>query len=269
MIRTADIPVGEFPAEQPPPPVARPLTWPNRNRTLLMNLLRRLCPLPLLLALLTVFTARLAEAEDRFSPLRWEKDIAAFAKADQESPTAPGGVVFVGSSSIRLWKTLATDFPAARPLNRGFGGSHISDCVYHFDRLVGVHRPRLVVLYCGGNDVAAGKTPEQVAADFREFCTRLHAALPDTRLVVNSIKITPSRWHLREPVAFANALIATHCAADPRRTFLDLTPVMLTPHGLPRDELYVDDCLHLNARGYEVWRAQLAPLVEPPPARQP
>jgi len=203
-----------------------------------------------------------AQSAEPLLPQRWEKDIAAFEAADREAAPTPGGVVFVGSSSIRLWKTLVADFPGIPTVNRGFGGSQTSDCVFFFDRLVLPHRPRLVVYYCGGNDLAAGKKPEEVAADFQAFTTRLHAALPDARLVVNSIKLTPARWHLREPTAFANTLLAAHCAGDPRRTFLDLNPVVLTPEGRPREDLYVSDRLHLNAAGYAVWRERLAPVLQ-------
>jgi lysophospholipase L1-like esterase len=213
-------------------------------------------------ALLFAWIAAAAEAPEAHSPARWQKDITAFEAADRESPPRPGGVVFVGSSSIRLWKTLAEDFPGVPVVNRGFGGSRVADCTHYFDRLVGVHRPRLVVFYCGGNDLADGRTPEEVAADFRQFCARLHAALPDAKLVVNSIKITPSRWKLREPIAFANTLLAAHCAGDPRRTFVDLTPAVLAPDGTPREELYVEDRLHLNAAGYAAWRERLVPLVK-------
>jgi lysophospholipase L1-like esterase len=201
----------------------------------------------------------LSQAADPVLPDRFEKDIAAFEAVDRDRPPQPGGVLFVGSSSIRLWKTLATDFPGLPVVNRGFGGSHISDCVHFFDRVVLPHRPRVVVFYCGGNDLAGGKPPEEVAADFRSFTARLHATLPEARIVVNSIKITPSRWKLREPIAFANTLLAAHCAGDPRRFFLDLNRLVITPEGQPREDLYVEDRLHLNPAGYAVWREALAP----------
>jgi lysophospholipase L1-like esterase len=220
-----------------------------------MNIHRMMCAV-------AVTTAVWMSGTAAGGPEQWAAEIAAFERADQASAPTPGGVVFVGSSSIRLWTNLAEDFPEARPVNRGFGGSQIADCVHYFDRLVGVHRPRLVVFYCGSNDLAAGKTPEEVAADFRAFCGRLHAAVPEARLIVNSIKLTPARWHLRERIAFANALLAAHCAADPRRVFLDLNPAVLTPEGAPREELYQPDRLHLNAAGYAVWRERLRPLVK-------
>ena len=195
-------------------------------------------------------------------PHRFDKEIAAFDEADRVSPPQPGGIVFVGSSSIRMWKTLATDFPGVAPINRGFGGSQTPDCVFYFESLVGRLKPRLVVYYCGGNDLAAGRKPEEVAADFRAFCAKLHTALPETRLIVCSIKLTPSRWNIREQTAFANTLLAAHCAGDPRRMFVDINSLVISPDGQPRSELYLEDRLHLNSSGYALWRSRLLPLVK-------
>lgn len=186
-----------------------------------------------------------------------------FAAEDSQSPAPDGCVLFVGSSSIRLWETLATDFPGVPVLNRGFGGSHIADSIVHFDRLVAPHNPRLVVFYAGTNDVASGKPPEDVAADFREFCSIVHAAKPESRILFISLQFAPSRWSLRERMALTNAYVAAFCAADPRRTFVDSNSVTMTAEGQPRPELYVDDQLHMNPAGYAVWADLLRPLVLP------
>ncbi|HEY5551950.1 MAG TPA: GDSL-type esterase/lipase family protein [Opitutaceae bacterium] len=193
----------------------------------------------------------------------WSADMARFAHEDAGSPTPDGCVLFVGSSSIRLWGTLATDFPEVTVLNRGFGGSHIADSIVHFDRLVAPHNPRLIVFYAGTNDIAAGRLPEDVAADFREFCSMLHAAKPEARVMFISLQFAPSRWNLREKVALTNAYVAAFCAADPRRTFVDSNSVTMSADGRPRPELYVGDQLHMNAAGYEVWADLLRPLVQP------
>lgn len=191
----------------------------------------------------------------------WSKEMAAFATEDAAGTLAPGGVLFVGSSSIRLWKTLAADFSGVAVLNRGFGGSHIADSIVHFGRLVAPHKPRLVVFYAGTNDIAAGRSPEEVASDFREFCGLLHAALPDTRVVFISVQMSPLRWALREKFALANAYVAAFCAADPRRSFLHTNPFFLTADGEPRTELYSEDRLHMSPAGYAVWRRLLEPLL--------
>jgi lysophospholipase L1-like esterase len=192
----------------------------------------------------------------------WSEAMAAFAREDAAQPSPPGAVLFVGSSSIRLWSTLAADFPGTPVINRGFGGSHIADSVCHFERLVAPHHPRLVVFYAGTNDIASGKTPETVAADFRAFCERLHAARPETHIIYLSIQLSPSRWQMRDKFALANTYIAAFCAADPRRRFLDTNSSMLTPDGQARPELFQADQLHLSPAGYAIWRRLVAPLLQ-------
>jgi lysophospholipase L1-like esterase len=175
----------------------------------------------------------------------------------------PGAVVFVGSSSIRLWRSLAEDFPGIPTINRGFGGSELADSVFYFDRLVPLHQPRAVVLYAGDNDLWAGKTPEAIAADFAAFRAKLHAALPAAHLFYLAIKPSPSRakvWPLGKE---ANRLIAAQCAADPLCTFVDVASVLLDAAGQPRPELFREDQLHLNPAGYARWTQVLAPLLQP------
>ena len=192
----------------------------------------------------------------------WSEAMAAFAREDAARPSPPGVVLFVGSSSIRLWSTVAADFPGTPVINRGFGGSYIADSVGHFDRLIAPHQPRLVVFYAGTNDLAAGKTPEAVAGDFRAFCDLLHAARPKARIIYISIELSPARWQFREKFALTNTYIAAFCAADPRRRFLDANAAMLTPDGQARPEFFQADQLHLSPAGYAVWRRLLAPLLQ-------
>jgi hypothetical protein len=194
----------------------------------------------------------------RADPVRWEKEVAAIAG---RSPRTPGGVVFIGSSSIRMWRTLATDFPGIRPLNHGFGGSHLEDSVHYFDLLVRPFAPSVVVLYAGENDVAGGMTPERVQADFREFRRRLRETLPEARLVFLSLKPSPSRVAHLAAMARTNALIAADCAGDPLCRFVDVATPMLDDRGQPRAGLFLSDRLHLNAEGYALWTALVRPAL--------
>lgn len=192
---------------------------------------------------------------------RWTKEMAAFEKQDRESRPAPGGIVFVGSSSIRLWD-LAKAFPGMPLINRGFGGSEIADSVAHVDLLVIRHKPRTVVFYAGDNDLASGKTPSAVKADFDAFVAKVHAALPQTRIAFIAIKPSLQRWAIVAKVREANALIRKVCEQDDRLGFVDVDGPMLGWDDKPRKDLFVADGLHLSGRGYELWNALVRPFLE-------
>src|SRR5262249_46198905 len=189
---------------------------------------------------------------------KWEKDIAAFEKQDKEKPPPQNGVVFVGSSSIRRWD-LGKSFEAKDYINRGFGGSQLADSVHFADRLVLKHKPRVVVLYAGDNDLAAGKKPEQVADDFKEFVRAVHKELPRTKVIYISIKPSIARWKLIDTIRKTNGLIEAQCKGDERLVYLDVVKPMLGGDGMPRAELFVKDGLHLSDEGYKLWASLLQP----------
>lgn len=192
---------------------------------------------------------------------RFESEIAAFERRDRESPPEPGGVLFVGSSSIRMWCMLGQDFPALRPLNRGFGGSRMDDLLHYAERVVLPYRPRLVVVYEGDNDLAAGRTPAQVHETFRRFSALVRERLPETRVVYVAVKPSPARAQLTPSIRALNRLLRRDAAADPRVDFADVFTPMLRRDGRPRPELFGADGLHMNSAGYAVWRAALAPVL--------
>jgi lysophospholipase L1-like esterase len=199
-----------------------------------------------------------ARAEEKADFARWEEAIAAFEKQDRDRPPPKGAVLFVGSSSIRLWD-LPRSFPETAVINRGFGGSQLADAAHFAPRIVVKYEPRLVVLYAGDNDLAAGKSPERVAADFRDFVEAVRKGLPEARVLFLSIKPSPRRWALREKVARANALIEAQCKRDKGLLYLDVATPLLGKDGMPRSDLFREDGLHLNANGYELWASVLLP----------
>ncbi len=191
----------------------------------------------------------------------WTKEMAAFEQQDKQAPPAPGGIVFVGSSSIRLWD-LPKSFPGLPVVNRGFGGSQIVDSVGHVDLLVIRHKPRTIVFYAGDNDISAGKTPQDVADDFKTFAGKVHAALPQTRIAFIGIKPSIRRWALIAQVREANALVRTFSETDDRLGFVDVDGPMLGWDEEPRKDLLVDDGLHLSTKGYELWNALVRPFID-------
>jgi lysophospholipase L1-like esterase len=207
-----------------------------------------------------LFVPTLAVAAD--APAPFENEIRAFEQADAKSPPPQDAVLFLGSSSIRLWKTLAQDMPGMTVLNRGFGGSQISDSLRYFDRIVLPYRPKLIVFYAGDNDVAAGKSPQRVLADFKEFTRRVHDTLPGTRILFVSLRPTVARWHLQGRQWLTNRLVKDFADADPTADYVDVVPALLGPDGTPRADYLVADRLHLNADGYRAWTAVIRPAVE-------
>ncbi|MEO8336575.1 MAG: SGNH/GDSL hydrolase family protein [bacterium] len=191
----------------------------------------------------------------------FETEIAAFEAADRAHPPAPGGILFLGSSSIRMWSGLQQDFPGVSVLNRGFGGSTFADVLYFTPRIVLPARPRLIVLYVGDNDLSAGRTADQVATDYATFVAFVRRALPETRIAFVSIKPSPSRWALADAMRRANELIAGQIARGRTDSYVDVFTPMLGHDGRPVPSLFLADSLHMTRAGYAIWRAQLAPLV--------
>ena len=194
-------------------------------------------------------------------PARWADDIRAFEEADRQRQPQPGSILFVGSSSIRLWKTLAGDFPGVPVINRGFGGSQLSDAIHYIDRIVLPYRPRQIVVYAGSNDIAAGEPAEQVAADFRQFVSLVHRALPETRVAFIAIAPNEARWNLMPAFTRANELVRQYVRTDPRLAYIDVVPHMLGDDGRPKSGLYVEDRLHMNANGYALWTTLVRPYL--------
>jgi lysophospholipase L1-like esterase len=190
-------------------------------------------------------------------PERWKDEFKAFAAAEHGHAPSAGGIVVTGSSSIARWDELDATRPSRNVVRRGLGGARMTDCVDLVDRLVLAYRPSGVVLYAGENDLAEGASPEQVLAAFVQFATRVHEALPQARIVVLSIKPSPSRRDLLPLVRRANALIEGYAETRDHLQFVNIYTPMLDAEGQPRADLFGADGLHMNAAGYAVWRKAL------------
>lgn len=166
-------------------------------------------------------------------------------------------VVFYGSSSIRLWTTLAQDFPELTTLNLGFGGSTLAACAWFFERLISPAKPRSVVFYAGDNDLGDGRHPEEVYLFFRVFAEKMRQHLPDVPLTYLTIKISPTRWNLAGQIRRTNQLIGDEVRRLPTGRLIDTTTPLLGVDGRPCREYFESDGLHLSPAGYEVWRNTL------------
>lgn len=195
---------------------------------------------------------------------KWENNMKTFAEQDRAHPVAPGGILFVGSSTIRMWD-LPKCFPGSEALNRGFGGSEVSDVIEFADRIVFPYAPRLIVFYSGDNDIAHGKTADQVFADFETLLKKVHEKLPKTKFVALSIKPSAARWNLWPQMKEVNRRVQALAETDPLLTYVDAAAATLDAEGNPRKDLLLEDGLHLNAKGYEIWSALVKPQLTPAP----
>ena len=194
-------------------------------------------------------------------PARYQGEINAFIDWNSKNSFPENAVLFVGSSSIRLWKT-RDYFPEFPVINRGFGGAHISDVLHYFDVVTRPYQPKVILFYTGDNDIAGGKTPQRVLDDYKKFVDRAQQAAPGVKIIYIPIKPSLNRWHLWEPMNKANQLIESFSETNPALFYADIATPMLTDDGTPQPDLFADDGLHLNEKGYELWTKIVKPMLK-------
>ncbi|MBL9136668.1 MAG: hypothetical protein JNK85_12400 [Verrucomicrobiales bacterium] len=202
-----------------------------------------------------------ASAGVRAGVEKWEPDIQAFEAADRASTLSTGKVMLYGSSSFRLWTNVAAAFPGVPIVNRGFGGSQLSDLNAFYDRVVVPHAPQVLLVYGGDNDIAAGKSADQVVQDFVALVEKVRRDLPQTRIAFVAIKPSPSRLKNLEDQRLANARLSRFATQRRRVDFLDVATPLLDRQGRPDPKYFRSDQLHLNGDGYEQWRRIIGPYL--------
>lgn len=228
-------------------------------------------PLPTRSLLITVGTVLLfflssAGAQENprpyFDPDRFEEAITAFEQAHAAEPEPEGAVLAIGSSSIRFWRTIKDDLAPLTIVHRGFGGSTMRDALHYMDRIVIPHKPRAVVLYEGDNDLAAFKVaPAVVMENFNAFAAKLQETLPDTRLYVLSIKPSIARMDTWDAMAQTNGRLQARCAEIDGCTYIDVATPMFHRDGELREDIFVEDNIHMNAAGYDIWTQTVKPVL--------
>lgn len=211
---------------------------------------------PILLSLLAVTLATAAPTA-RPKPERFAKEIATMA----EKPVAKGGIVFTGSSSIRLWKTLKQDFPGLPVVNQGFGGSVANDLTVYFDTVVARHEPKILVTYTGSNDINAKLTVEEAFADYTRFLDQVHARFPATKIIITSVKIGEKRIAQIPQVLELNKRLQAWSEGKEWVRYVDCTSYLADEKGHPIRKYYVKDLLHLSPEGYAEWAKVLDPIL--------
>lgn len=197
---------------------------------------------------------------------RWESAITAFERDDQQKTYPSDAILFVGSSSIRLWNTLAEDMAPHPIIQRGFGGAKMIDVLKYLDRILGKHSPPALVLFVA-NDITGNTTtdltPGNAAQQFVVFTERVLQLLPNTEILIVAVTPTPRRWRAWPQIQALNSRLIAFCESVDRVTFIPTASLFLGSDGLPRSNLFREDKLHLSADGYRIWTTQIRRFLEP------
>ncbi|MFO1500424.1 MAG: GDSL-type esterase/lipase family protein [Verrucomicrobiota bacterium] len=194
----------------------------------------------------------------------FEKDILAFEAIDRTNAPSPGSILLVGDSQFTRWKTVHQDLQEYRIVNRGFGGSKMTDLLRYTDRIVLRYKPRMIVVNEGGNDIHSGRTPGQLLADIQTFISRVREALPDVPIAFSGLTPSPARWSEAATRLHFNQMLKGYLATGTNLVYLDLFDSYLGADGKPRDELFVEDKLHHSAAGYAVRVRIMRPILGAP-----
>ena len=204
-------------------------------------------------------------APPKIDPLRFTADIEAFEKEDQATPPPKDAIVITGASSIRRWHpTIKEDLAPLTIIPRGFGGSTMEDALHWLDRVALVYKPRAIVVYEGDNDTGRFKVPPgKIADQFSAMVSRIHAALPKTRIYVIGVKPSVSRWDVWPASVETNVLLKAIADKDDLVDYIDVATTMLQPDGKVMTDIFVEDNLHLNPKGYKIWSAAVRAVLVP------
>lgn len=195
-------------------------------------------------------------------PERWEKRIQQFEENDAKNPVAPGAVLFVGSSSIAKWQDVDDYFPKHRTLNRGFGGSNFTDLIYYAERVITPYKPSKVFVYEGDNDIAQGDSPKTILKNAKKLRKIIKKTLgKEVPVIFISPKPSVARWEMREQYDATNAALKAYAEKTKYTEFADVWTPAIGKDGKVFSHIFLEDNLHMNAEGYEIWQAVLTPFV--------
>ncbi len=194
--------------------------------------------------------------------VRWGKSIAQYEHKDSISKPESDGILMLGSSSFTIWQDVADYFPRKNMVNRGFGGSQMSDVLYFKERLILPYQPKQIILYEGENDVAAGEKPDSIFAELMQLVEWTRVQIPGIQISLVSMKPSPKRWELKETMQVMNQKLKQFASENEYIDFINIWDPLLEPNGVPVNENYREDLLHLNANGYKIWQKAMAPYLK-------
>jgi lysophospholipase L1-like esterase len=193
---------------------------------------------------------------------KWGESIAKFEQQDSVSMPEPGGILFLGSSSFTIWKDVSDYFPGKNIVNRGFGGSEMSDLLHFKEKLILPYQPKQIVVYVGENDIAAGEAPESVFEEGKQLVNWTKGQFPEVQFLFLSAKPSPRRWELRDKMQDLNLMLSEFASENEAVEHANIWSMMLGENGKPKPEIFLKDSLHMNANGYKIWQKVLTPYLK-------
>jgi lysophospholipase L1-like esterase len=200
-----------------------------------------------------------ANAQD---PKRFQKEVDILAAQEYNFNNNKKLVLFTGSSSIRMWNDVQSVYPDYNVINNGFGGSHFSDLIFYYDKLIALHNPDILFIYEGDNDVASGKNPENIVQEAKKLIGMIRRDLPRTKIVLISPKPSIARWNLKNEYEILNRQLEKLAKRNRMVDFADVWKAMVDENGEVYKDIFIDDNLHLNEKGYEIWGKVIGEFLE-------
>ena len=200
-------------------------------------------------------------SQDSEGPERFEESIQQFEQQDKEIPFPNGAVLFVGSSSIKIWDSLDEDFPGVTAINRGFGGSQFSDLLYYISRVVTCYNPSKIFIYEGDNDISAGKKPKDILNEAKQVRQAIARKLPGVPVLFIAAKPSVARWKLRKKYMQLNSELSLYAGSTPYTGFVNVWSPAMDASGEVMKDIFLEDNLHMNAKGYAIWKKAIEPFL--------
>ncbi|PZX55968.1 lysophospholipase L1-like esterase [Algoriphagus ratkowskyi] len=194
--------------------------------------------------------------------IAFQGEVTKRAKEIDDSGWEKGSVVFTGSSSVRMWKNLQEQFPEVSIINSAFGGSRADQLLIHLEQTVLRYAPSKVFIYEGDNDINSGQEVSEVMENLNELVTKIHAKYPSTIVNLIAAKPSPSRWDKKVSYLALNDMIRQFATTHDNVHFVNVWDIMLDDSGKPRADIFLGDELHMNEKGYELWKEIFIPFMK-------
>ncbi|MDN3670049.1 SGNH/GDSL hydrolase family protein [Echinicola jeungdonensis] len=192
---------------------------------------------------------------------KFQEEVQQIVQKNPIPKQGPPVYLFTGSSSIRMWKDLSSYFPEIETINTGFGGSQTFELLHYSQELILQYQPKKIFIYEGDNDIAAGKKPMTILKTTKKLVTKIHQQLPDAHIILISPKPSLARWHLQEEYQNLNRLLEIYCQKQKQVSFANVWNIMLDENGQPKEDIFIEDGLHMNAKGYDLWAKVLKEFI--------